>query len=108
MLVQEASAAVQQAGGCLGRTALQKLAYFLQVRGVPLRYRFDLHYYGPYCDTGPRDIDWLLADQAVVDHSPKSEEYSNYRPGPASDELLALHAQQLEPHRQTVTPVLCT
>ena len=106
MLVQEAGAAVQQSGGYLGRTAIQKIAYFLQVRGVPMRYRFDLHYYGPFCDTVSRDLEWLLADKAVVDQSLNPEKYSNYRLGPATDELLALHSQELEPHRKTVKDVV--
>ena len=36
--------------GYLGRTALQKIVYFLQISGVPMRYRFDIYHYGPYCD----------------------------------------------------------
>ena len=35
--------------GSLGRTALMKICYFLQVlRGVPLGYRFTLYSYGPF------------------------------------------------------------
>ena len=35
--------------GSLGRTALMKLCYFLQVlKGVPLGYRFTLYSYGPF------------------------------------------------------------
>jgi hypothetical protein len=36
-------------GGSLGRTALMKLCYFLQVlKGVPLGYHFTLYSYGPF------------------------------------------------------------
>src|ERR1035438_8492020 len=35
--------------GSLGRTALMKLCYFLQVlKGVPFGYRFTLYSYGPF------------------------------------------------------------
>jgi uncharacterized protein YwgA len=106
MLVQEASGVIQQGSGYLGRTAIQKMAYFLQVRGVPLRYRFDVHYYGPYCDTVSRDIEWLKADGVVTDDSANQQKYSNYRPGPALGEILTLHQKELGPHRQTVRSVV--
>jgi uncharacterized protein YwgA len=35
--------------GCIGRTALMKLLYFLQVlKGVPLGYNFSIYSYGPF------------------------------------------------------------
>jgi len=41
--------ASQAPGGYIGRTALMKYMYFLQVlRGVPLGYRFTLYSYGPF------------------------------------------------------------
>src|SRR5262249_36230117 len=36
MLIQEASNVMRAAGGYLGRTAIQKMMYFLHVRGVPM------------------------------------------------------------------------
>jgi uncharacterized protein YwgA len=106
MLVQEAGNVAQQAGGYLGRTAIQKMTYFLQIRGVPMRYRFDIHYYGPYCDAISRDIEWLMADGVVAEASNHPEKYSNYKPGPALDEVLALHTADLEPYRSTVRDVV--
>jgi hypothetical protein len=32
----------------LGRTAIQKILYFLQALNVPMRYRFDVHDHGPF------------------------------------------------------------
>jgi uncharacterized protein YwgA len=106
LLVQEAGDAVRRTGGYVGRTAIQKMMYFLQVRGVPMRYRFDIHYYGPYCDTISRDIEWLLADQVVVDDSNNTSKYSNYKPGPALGEIIALHADELEHSRPVVRIVV--
>jgi uncharacterized protein len=43
------AALTQRAAGGLGRTAIMKLAYFLQIlKGVPLGYSFRLYTYGPY------------------------------------------------------------
>lgn len=37
--------------GDLGKTQVQKIVYFLQESvGVPLKYRYRMHYYGPYSD----------------------------------------------------------
>ena len=107
-VVQEASQRVEETGGYLGRTALQKMMYFLQVRGVPMRYRFDIHYYGPYCDAISRDIEWLMADEVVVDGSNNKLKYSNYKPGPAIGELIALHGADLEPARPIIRAVVGT
>lgn len=107
MLIQEASNVKPEAGGYLGRTALQKMMYFLQVRGVPMHYRFDIHHYGPFCDRISRDIEWLLADGVVADRSNRPQQYSNYQPGPAIGELRALHPD-LEGHRQAMRSVART
>jgi uncharacterized protein YwgA len=90
----------------LGRTAFQKIAYFLNVLGVPMRYRFDLYHYGPYCDAVTRDIEWLLADHVIEDQSGNREKYSNYRSGPNCEELLALHAAKLDEHRATIQNIV--
>ena len=37
--------------GDIGKTKIQKILYFLQESmGVPLKYRFRMHYFGPYSD----------------------------------------------------------
>lgn len=53
--------AAKSKGGYLGRTALMKYMYLLQIlRGVPLGYRFTLYSYGPF------DSD-VLADLSVAE-----------------------------------------
>jgi hypothetical protein len=101
---QEAAASGDS--GYLGRTALQKILYFLQIAGVPMRYRFDIYHYGPYCDRITRDVEWLLADEVLKDTSSSPDRYSNYRPGPTADELIRPHAPTLEPHRRTLRKVV--
>jgi hypothetical protein len=44
----------------------------------------------------------LLADQAIVDRSANPAKYSKYGPGPACDELLRLHANEVEASREPV------
>jgi hypothetical protein len=75
---------------------------------VLIPYRFDIHYYGPYCDVVARDVEWLIADAVVADGSTNREKYSNYKPGPALPELLARYADQLQPYRQAVRSVVQT
>jgi hypothetical protein len=106
MLTQEAATLSQKEGGYLGRTAIQKILYFLQVLGVPMRYRFEIHHYGPYCDEVSRDVEWLIADGVAVDRSYDRSKYSNYGPGPSADELVAKHAKELEPYREAVRTIV--
>jgi uncharacterized protein YwgA len=61
-VVKEATAVAPKEGGYLGRTAIQKIVYFLQVLDVPMRYRFEVCHYGPFCTTILGDLEWLMAD----------------------------------------------
>src|SRR5260370_18746724 len=77
--------------GFRGRTALQKILYFLQISGVSMQYRFDLYHYGPYCDLISRDVELLLADGVIRDDSPNPKKYSNYRTSDEARELLEIY-----------------
>ena len=92
--------------GFLDRTALQKIVYFLQLSGVPMRYQFDIYYYGPFCDRIPRDVEWLVADDVLLDTSLNSDKYSNFRPGISAEELLVSHAEKLQVHQATINRVV--
>src|SRR5260370_14748081 len=94
-VVSQAAIVAQQEGGYLGRTAIQKIVYFLQVLNVPMRYRFDVHHYGPFCDTILGDTEWLVADEVIADSSPNSEKYSKFTPGKACNELIAKYSPKL-------------
>lgn len=93
-------------GGYLGRTALQKVLYFIHARGVETGYRFDLHHYGPFCGEILRDTEWLLADDVIRDASSDTSRYSSYAPGPNIDEMLHLHREFVEESRRVVQSVL--
>ncbi len=102
----QAAAKKPQHVGYLGRTALQKILYFLQTAGVPMSYRFDIYHYGPYCDRISRDVEWLLADGVLKDTSQKQEKYSNYRPDTAASDLVQLHAEAIKLHLETIEKVV--
>lgn len=103
------AATVRSAGrnsdGFLGRTALQKILYFLQISGVPMRYQFDLYHYGPYCDAISRDVEWLVADGVLKDASPIPR-YSNYQTSDQASELLERHRTGLTKYQETVDTVV--
>lgn len=101
-VVKEAAAIAQNEGGYLGRTAIQKIVYFLQVLDVPMRYRFDVHHYGPFCDSILGDTEWLIADGVIVDDSTNTERYSKFTPGSANDELIAKYSSKLQEHEGTI------
>jgi hypothetical protein len=75
-----------------GRTALQKVVYFLKALGVPAKYQFEIHHYGPFCDQIGSDVELLMADGIVVDRAP-SPNYWNYgiNPKGPADELVSKH-----------------
>jgi uncharacterized protein YwgA len=101
-VVKEAADVAQQHSGYLGRTAIQKIVYFLQVLDVPMRYRFEVFHYGPFCSTVLGDLEWLIADEVITDNSPDPSKYSKYTPGPACNELITIHAAKLKEYEDTV------
>jgi uncharacterized protein YwgA len=106
LLAVTAREAAKSESGYLGRTALQKILYFLQIAGVPMRYAFDIYHYGPYCDRVSRDVELLLADGVLKDGSTSPTKYSNYRPDVGADELIESHASALLPHLNTINTVV--
>jgi uncharacterized protein YwgA len=101
-VVKEAADVAEKEGGYLGRTAIQKIVYFLQVLEVPMRYRFEVCHYGPFCNTILGDSEWLVADEVIADISPNPGKYSKFTPGAACDELIALHAEKLKDYEDRV------
>lgn len=64
--------------GFLGRTAMQKLAYFSKVLGAPIPCSFEIYNYGPYSDKVTFTMDGLLADEVLIDKSENTSRYSSY------------------------------
>jgi uncharacterized protein YwgA len=102
MVTKEAAEVTRTEGGYLGRTAIQKILYFLQALDVPMRYRFDVYHYGPFCNNILGDIEWLMADDVIVDSSNKPGKYSRYTPGSACEELIDMHADKIRDYREKI------
>ena len=92
-------------GKYLGRTAVQKLAYFSQALGAPIPCSFNIYTYGPYSDTVTFTMESLLADEVVVDRSPKPQ-YSDYRLGQNSGLLLEEYSGEVSPFAGTIDQVV--
>jgi uncharacterized protein len=91
----------------LGRTAMQKLAYFARVLDVPIPCSFGIYTYGPYSDTITFSVESLLADEVLVDRS-TNPKYSNYRIASNSAELLHAYAEEVAPHEDTINRIVET
>jgi uncharacterized protein len=88
----------------LGRTAIQKLLYFMKVLDVPMEYTFDIHHYGPFCQSVMSDVEWLMADDVIKDASSESR-YSNYKPGPSWPDLEAKYLRKIEQYKHIIDEV---
>ena len=89
----------------IGRTAIQKLLYFMNVLGVPMKYSFEIHHYGPFCADIMYDVEWLLEDQVIEDQSHEQGRYSSYVPGAHWSDLSEAFKDQLESHQQLIFSV---
>src|SRR5436853_4444314 len=85
----------------LGRTAMQKLAYFVKVLGAPVPCSFGIYTYGPYSDVVTFAVESLLADDVIEDRSSNAK-YSNYRLGRNSNELLAAFASDVSLYKDQI------
>lgn len=98
-------AASKQCPTCfLGRTAIQKLLYFMKVRGVPMKYSFDIHHYGPFCANIMHDVDWLMTDGVIEDQASEAR-YSNYRPSAGWHELEEQFHDDLAENQEIISEV---
>jgi len=92
-------------GQVLGRTAIVKLAYLLQIlRGVPVGYGFRLYTYGPFHADVLSDLDSARSLQAVtVKTVPHPTGYGyEVRPGPEAEGIKARAAEWLSRHQADI------
>jgi uncharacterized protein YwgA len=85
----------------LGRTAMQKLAYFIQALGVPVPCSFGIYTYGPYSDTVSFAVESLLADDVIEDAS-SNPKYSNYQLGRNAPLVFSNFVEELRPHEAAI------
>ncbi len=77
---------IVELGKDIGKTKVQKITYFLQEAvGVPLKYLFRMHYYGPYSD----DLDNVLILAQMVGYVEIKPDLDGFgyhvTPGPESE-----------------------
>jgi len=107
LVVKEAGQELETSGeGYLGRTALQKILYFLEVFDVPVGYQFDVHHYGPFCSQILSDVEWMTATEAIEDKSTSPDKYSNYRIGKKGEEVISAFNDELKPYRRTIRDIV--
>ncbi|MFN8525442.1 MAG: hypothetical protein U0821_20275 [Chloroflexota bacterium] len=104
VLVREFRA--NQGSNFLGRTAVQKLMYFLKALGAPISDHFSIYYYGPFSEQLSGRVERLLAEGVLADTSPDRGAYSNYAIEPRGIELLERHAAQAAQHEDLVRKVV--
>ena len=92
--------------GYLGRTALQKIMYFIVRKGVPLPYQFEIYNYGPFCSDIYPDVECLERNKVLVDNSNNLGTYWDYAPGENIDELLDQYRSDLEEYEDTINEVV--
>jgi hypothetical protein len=90
----------------LGRTAIQKLVYFVKALGAPIPCSFEIYTYGPYSDSVTLSMDSMLADDVLKDTSNDSKKYSNYRLGANANEILEAYQRLIEPYQKIIDAVV--
>jgi uncharacterized protein YwgA len=98
----------RQIGGrnYLGRTAIQKLVYFVKALGAPIPCSFEIYTYGPYSDSVTASMDSMLADDVLKDTSNDAKKYSNYRLGTNANEILEGYKRLTEPYQRIIDSVV--
>ncbi len=85
-----------------GRKALQKLVYFCQEAGVPVRASFRMHIYGPYSIEVAEELGEAIAKGIIK----VGGDGVRFEPGLACEKVVAAHAEGLAAHREKIEEVL--
>jgi len=104
--IREASKLAAKSKGYVGRTALQKIMYFVKRMGVPLPYTFDLYHYGPFCQDIYTAVEYLTVDEVIKDDSPDQSRYSNYVGGPNMPKLIRMYKDDVKRWSKKIFPVV--
>jgi len=91
----------------LGRTAMQKLAYFSKALGVPIPCSFEIYNFGPYCDTITFAVESMIADDLIQDIS-TNQKYSNYRLKPGAPKFSHEIESAVAPYKTKIANVVRT
>ena len=88
-----------------GRTALQKIAYFLKRQGVPMSYGFELYHYGPFCQEILWDAEMLTSLGVIVD-TKRTNGGSRYGVGESYSTEIAKHSAFLTSNSDEIDAVV--
>lgn len=88
----------------LGRTAIQKLVYFLNVLNIPMQFKFRIHHFGPFCDELAGALDWLQADDIIIDKS-QNAKYSDFSTGGNWGDIKGRFQSELDQYQDTIKSV---
>ncbi|MCF7811770.1 hypothetical protein K9N50_12370 [bacterium] len=105
-VIREGQKVVERNNWYLGRTTIQKLMYFLKVNGVPMRYKFSLYHYGPYCDDIVSDVYWMITDEVITDTSSDPVKYSDYKTNKAIDELINKFQKEINDYEDEINTIV--
>lgn len=89
----------------IGRTALQKLCYFVRARGVPIGYAFEMYHYGPFSYDLYLRVPELEVEDIIRDVS-RDPDRSDYALGPKAEVLLRSFADELSPYSDALRAVV--
>jgi O-acetyl-ADP-ribose deacetylase (regulator of RNase III)/uncharacterized protein YwgA len=87
----------------VGRTRLQKLAYFATVAGVPTGFRFMEASYGPYADELRPALTRLVNNGVLTEQ--KMGRMLAVQPGPSFTDAVARYHAKIAPHEQAIQRV---
>jgi len=102
LMVQEYASSCK---GYTGRTAIQKMIYFARELGVPIDYRFQIYYYGPYAESLASDVERMVAYGVLEDASNNRGQYSDYRLGPNDQHVFEGHRSVIDKYGTKIAQV---
>jgi len=106
IIVKVVEVAGELTGSKIGRTTLQKVLYFLQVCDVPVRYKFDVHHYGPFCAEVLHDTEWLAALEVIEDRSDDPGRRSEYHVTNSGMDRVSEFTEILKENEDTIKSVV--
>ncbi len=98
---------VEMSDGIEGKKVMQKLVYFLQERGVPLGFKYQLYFYGPYS----HELTYAISDFeafGILLVQPAANNATAYRVGPAANIFTNLNKIFLDRFQPILESVLDT
>ncbi|HCG99015.1 MAG: hypothetical protein A2074_01420 [Candidatus Aquicultor primus] len=91
--------------GVEGKKVMQKLVYFLQERGVPLGFKYQLYFYGPYSN----ELAYAVSDFesfGILVAQPAANNATAYKSGPTANIFIEANNVLVDKFKPVVEAVL--